>query len=71
MSDSPFLLPQPPRVTADEARDTARLWKGMADHLATLRDMAGARHAMQESQWWMAHAIALGQPTPPPEPSKD
>lgn len=71
MSDSPFMLPQPPRVTADEARDTARLWKGMADHLTTLRDMAGARHAMQERQWWMAYAIALGQGTPPPEPGKD
>lgn len=71
MSGSPFLFPQPPRVTAEEARETAPLWKGMADHLATLRDMAGARHAMQESYWWMAYAIALGQGTPPPDPAKD
>jgi len=68
MSDSPFMLPQPPRVTADEALDTARLWKGMADHLTSLRDLAGARHAMQERQWWMAYAIAL-KPKPPTEPS--
>jgi len=62
MSDSPFMLPQPPRVSAEEARDTARAWKGMADHLTAIRDTAGARHAMQESQRWLAYAIALGQP---------
>jgi hypothetical protein len=59
MSDSPFLLPQPPRVTAEEARETARAWKGMADHLRGIRDAAGARHAMTESQWWLAYAHVL------------
>jgi len=68
MSDPPFPLPQPPWVTADEALDTSRLWKGMADHLTSLRDLAGARHAMQESQWWMAYAFAL-KPKPPPDPN--
>ena len=71
MSGSPFPLPQPPPVTADEARNTARLWKGMAGHLATLHDMAGARHAMRERRWWMPCVIALGQATPPPEPGKN
>ncbi len=64
MSASPFMLPQPPRVTQEEALDTARLWKGMSDHLATIRDMAGSRRAMQESQWWMAYSVALGQVKP-------
>ena len=59
MSDSPFLLPQPPRVTTEEARDTARAWKGMADHLRAIRDVAGSRHALQESQWWLVFAQAL------------
>lgn len=56
-----YEVKQPPDVTAQEARDTARLWKGMADHLSSIRDAAGARRAMQESQWWMACAIATGQ----------
>lgn len=51
----------PPHVTAQVGHDTARLWKGMADHLASIRDAAGAQRAMQESQWWMAYAIATGQ----------
>lgn len=68
MSDNPFMLPTPPRVTADEACHTARLWKGMADHLTALRDLGGARRAMVESQWWMAYAIALGQTPPPSNP---
>lgn len=66
MRESPFLLPQPPHVTGQQARDTARAWKGMADHLTSIGDAAGGRRAMQESAWWMAYAIALGQ-TPPDE----
>lgn len=71
MSDDPFFLPGPPQVTAAQARETARLWKGMADHLASLRDGAGMRRALQESQWWMTYSVALGQSekpegTPPP-----
>ncbi len=68
MSDSPFMLPHLPRVTAQQALDTSRAWKGMHDHLSGLRDVAGARLALQESQWWMAYSIALAQ-EPPPEPS--
>jgi hypothetical protein len=59
MSDSPFMLPHPPRVTAEQARDTARAYKALADHLEPLGDRAGARRAMTESQWWMAYSIAL------------
>jgi hypothetical protein len=62
MSDSPFLLPEmPPRGAADQAGTTARLWKGLADHLAPLQDAGGNRRAIQESQWWMAYASALAQ----------
>lgn len=66
MSDFPF--PHSPRVTAEQARDTARAWKAMADHLSSLPYVAGARNAMRESERWMAYSVALAQVPPPAEP---
>ena len=72
MSDPASLsLPEPPRMTAEQAQDTARAYKGLADHLESVRDMGGFRNAMMHSQWWLAYAIALGQQTPPAPPKAE
>jgi len=59
-----FGVPQPPLMSAVKARNLARSYKGFADHLTELGDVAGARHAERQSAWWMAYAIALSQIPP-------
>ena len=66
MSDEQFGLPTPPLVSAKQARDVARGYKALADHLAELRVVGEARQAERQSQWWMAYALALSQ-IPPDE----
>ena len=61
MSETPFMLPPVPHMTAEKARNTACAWKAMSDHLAELPDAAGARLALTQSQWWLAYSIALAQ----------
>lgn len=62
MSDEPFLLPTtPPLMDAAKARDVARGYKGLADHLAELGAAAEAARNRRSSQWWMAYSIALAQ----------
>lgn len=64
MSDEPFLPPQPALMSALKARNLARSYKAFADHLREQGDPGGARHADQQSSWWMAYAIALSQIPP-------
>jgi hypothetical protein len=65
MSDEPFqLLTTPPLVSAVQARDVARAYKGLADHLLGLRATAEARRLEQQSQWWMTYSLALSQIPP-------
>ena len=63
MSDHPFELPEtPPVMSADQARDVARKYKGFAEHLAAVGVMGDARRMERQSAWWLAYAIALAQP---------
>jgi len=64
MSDDPFMLPPPPLMSAEKARDLARAYKGMAIHLAELGVQREAARMERDSQWWMTYAISLSQ-TPP------
>jgi hypothetical protein len=65
MSDNPFLLPEtPPLVTATQARDTARIFKGLAEHMENIGARGEATRAERQSAWWMAYAIALSQIPP-------
>jgi hypothetical protein len=67
MSDDPFMLPEtPPLVTAKQARDTARIFKGLAEHMESIGARGEATRAERQSAWWMAYAIALSQ-IPPEE----
>ena len=62
MSDEPSLLPTtPPMMSASQARDVARGYKGLADHLSQLGAAGEAARNMRSSQWWMAYSIALAQ----------
>ncbi|HWG80741.1 MAG TPA: hypothetical protein VN681_13245 [Stellaceae bacterium] len=69
MSDNPFLLPETPlRVTATQARDTAHIFKGLAEHMENIGARGEATRAERHSAWWMAYAAALSQI--PPEAAK-
>jgi hypothetical protein len=61
MSDAPFLLPPIPLMTPAKARDAARLYNAMADHLTDLGLRQQAALAVRDSQWWLAYSIALAQ----------
>jgi hypothetical protein len=64
MIDDPFMVPRPPLMTAEAARDLARMYKGFADHLSGLGVRSEATRMERDSQWWLAYSIALAQ-TPP------
>ena len=64
MSDDDDLSPLPPsgmpRVTAAQARETARAYKLLADHLTAHRDNSGeAARLQQQSKWWLVYAATL------------
>jgi hypothetical protein len=61
MSDEPFSIPPVPLMEPAKARDVARAYKALAEHLTDLRVPADARRAEQQSQWWLTYAIALAQ----------
>jgi hypothetical protein len=62
MSDEPYMLPTtPPIMDAAKARDLARAYKGLADHLTDLGVTGEAARNLRSSQWWMAYSIALAQ----------
>ena len=70
MSDLPFMLPDtPPLVTAEQARDVGRAYKGLADRLANLGARGDATRLERQSQWWQAYALVLAQ-TPPAGPDQ-
>lgn len=63
MSD--YLLPEtPPLMSAKQARDLARYYRGLAEHLRSLGVNGEARTLDQRSAWWMAYAVALSQIPP-------
>jgi hypothetical protein len=65
MSDTPFLPPSVPLMSAVKARDLARECQGMANHLRDRgvdRDIAAVLE--RRSAWWMAYSIALSQIPP-------
>ena len=62
MSDEPFMLPTtPPLMSATTARDAARGYQGLAEHLRQAGATAEAARLTRSSQWWMAYSIALAQ----------
>jgi hypothetical protein len=49
-----------PRVTPAEARDTARAYKSLADHLTAHGDNSGeATRLQRQSKWWLVYAATL------------
>ena len=65
MSDPLFGLPPIPLMTPERARDVARSYKALADHLRDLGVIADATRAERQSQWWLNYSIALA--VKPPE----
>jgi hypothetical protein len=62
MSDEPFMLDEtPPIMSAEQARNIARHYKGFADHMASLGVRAEATRLERQSNWWLAYSIALAQ----------
>jgi hypothetical protein len=62
MSDEPFLYPPPPPLmSAATARDTARAYQGLAEHLRKAGAIGEAARNERSSQWWLAYSIALAQ----------
>jgi len=53
-------------VTAEEARDTARYYKGMADHMRDLGASAEANRLERQSNWWLAYSVSLASDAPKP-----
>lgn len=67
MNDEPFMPPQPPPLmSATKARNLARAYKGMANHLRSEGLTAEANVMERDANWWLFYAIALSQ-TPPDE----
>jgi hypothetical protein len=64
MSDDPFMLPTPPLMTQDKARDVGRAYKAMAQHLSELGAQGEAGRMERDSQRWLTYAIALAQIPP-------
>jgi hypothetical protein len=48
-------------MSAATARDTARAYQGLAEHLRKAGAIGEAARNERSSQWWMAYAIALAQ----------
>jgi len=66
MSDLPFpFLPGTPALcSAKQARDSARLYEGLALHMREIGAIGDARLLERRSQWWLTYAIALSQVPP-------
>jgi hypothetical protein len=63
MSDTipPFFPPPTPLMSADKARDVARAYKALANHLTEFGLPREAALGMRDSQWWLTYSIALTQ----------
>ena len=67
MSDEPFMLDgTPPLMSAEQAREVARLYKGFADHMARLGARGDAGRLERQSNWWLGYSVALAQTPPKP-----
>jgi hypothetical protein len=64
MSDQPFMLPPPPLMTAEKARDTARAYKALATHLSTVGYASEATRMERDSAWWLAYSLTLAATKP-------
>jgi hypothetical protein len=60
MSDEPF-LGRPRLMTAEAARDIARLYRALEDSFTETGDPRAANRAHRDSQWWLTYALALSQ----------
>ena len=49
MSDEPFMLPRPPLMTREKARDVARAYKALAGHFVAIQVPREATRAEQQS----------------------
>lgn len=65
MSDEPFSIPPVPLMTPQKARDVARGYQGLAQHLAELGVNTEAARLERTSQWWLTYSIALAQANQP------
>jgi len=61
MSDEPYQIPPVPSVTAERARDIARVMQAFATQMEELGNTTEARRAERLSQWWQTHAITFAQ----------
>jgi len=61
MSDTPFALPPIPLMTAEKARDTARAYQALAEHLHEVGSRLEAGRLERQAQWWLTYSIALAQ----------
>jgi hypothetical protein len=65
MSDVPPLGPPPvPLMSPDKARDVARAYRTLADHLTEFGLPRQAGIALRDSQWWLTYSIVLAQTKP-------
>ena len=62
------LPPRTPPITAERARNIARHYQALADHLTELGITRAAAIAMRDSKWWHARAVSLGRSDDAPPP---
>ena len=68
MSDVPPIVPPPvPLMSPEKARDVARAYRTLSDHLTEYGLPRQAGIALRDSQWWLTYAIALAQTKPGPD----
>ena len=62
VSDEPFMLDEtPPLMSAEQARDVARHYKGLADHMRRLGARGDVTLLERQSNWWLAFALVLAK----------
>jgi muconolactone delta-isomerase len=62
MSYEPFMLNEtPPVVSAQQARDVARQYKGFAEYMRRLGARGDALALERQSAWWMTYSLVLAQ----------
>jgi hypothetical protein len=61
VSDEPFMIPPVPLMEPGKARDVARGYQAMADHLHEVGYLREATRLERQAQWWLTYSIALAQ----------
>jgi hypothetical protein len=62
MSDEPFMMDEtPPMMTAQQALDAGRHYKGLADYMASLGARGDAARLERQSRWWLIYSATLAQ----------